>query len=80
MVLCKHCHDRVVARTMDLKAILPRYVQANDEMGSDPSMLTISFRCVKCKTVYTFQRVLTSDELLESKEKSSNDGCGGCGG
>lgn len=78
MVLCKHCDTRVVSRDLSVRSYFPPN-NPNDDLGSDPSMLSISFRCPQCKTGYTFTRIVTSDELLEVKKKDER-GCGGCGG
>jgi len=48
-----------------------------DELGSDPSIVTIGFKCVKCNKNYTFQRVIISSELkeVEKKQKEEEEYC-----
>lgn len=52
-----------------------------DDLLNDPSLMTLTLRCSICKTVYTFSRVISTDELIREKDGNNRGGgCGGCGG
>lgn len=78
MVVCHKCRTtRLVTRNFMMKPVMPKPPEEQGELvSSDPCTMTIAFRCDSCKLVYTFQRVVTSDELRVDKK---SDGCGGCG-